>query len=295
MELRQIRYVLEIAKYHSFSRAAEMLFVSQPAISQQVRSLEQELHTTLFQRDTHGVALTRDGERFCAAGEQILEQADRLRASFGAAPQRQQRLNLGVFAFYRRYGLSGAITDFFADHPDILGCVRIADNYRAFEQLRAGDLDLAILKISEYGMGEDGITFDILTRHRLAALMSRQNPLSTRESVTPQELSTQKLLTGADNSHYYGDTQALFRRSNCKPTVGFMNTLDSDLMLEMVGQNRGYLLVSDDMANVVPPGLAVVPVEPKEELRTVLAYSSRRPLNGLREEFSSYISRAMGW
>ena len=106
MELRQIRYVLEIAKYHSFSRAAEMLFISQPAISQQVRALEQELHTTLFQRDTHGVALTRDGERFCAAGEQILEQADRLRSSFGAEPQRQQRLNLGVFVLCRRYGLS---------------------------------------------------------------------------------------------------------------------------------------------------------------------------------------------
>ena len=74
-----------------------------------------------------------------------------------------------------------------------------------------------------------------------------------------------------------------------------MNTLDSDLMLDMVGQNRGYLLVTDDIADTLPSDLAAVPIEPKEELRTVLAYSRRRPLNGLREEFSSYISRAMGW
>ncbi len=80
----------------------------------------------------------------------------------------------------------------------------------------------------------------------------------------------------------------------CQPTAGFMNTLDSDLMLDLVGQNRGYLLVTDDIADTLPSDLAAVPIEPKEELRTVLAYSSRRPLNGLREEFSSYISRAMG-
>lgn len=68
MELRQIRYVLEIAKYNSFSRAAEMLFISQPAISQQVRALEQELHTTLFQRDTRRRALLRRGRADFRAG-----------------------------------------------------------------------------------------------------------------------------------------------------------------------------------------------------------------------------------
>lgn len=297
MELRQIRYVLAIAKYHSFSRAAEALFVSQPAISQQVRALERELHTSLFQRDTRGVALTRDGERFCAAAEPILEQADCLQAQFSdAAPRRQQRLNLGVFAFYRRVGLSGCISDFFADHPDILGCVRIMENYNAFEQLRAGEVDLAILKVSEHDMNEDGVTFDIFTQHRLAALMNCRDPLSRQESVTPQELCTLKLLTGAEDSHYYGDAQALFRRSNCQLKVGFMNTFDPSLMLEMVEQERGYLLATDDMGDVLSsPNFTAVPVEPEEKIYTVLAYSSRKPLHGLREEFRDYVSNAMGW
>ena len=61
MELRQIRYVLTVARCHSFSRAAEALFVSQPAISQQIQALEAELQTKLFVRDTHGVSLTREG------------------------------------------------------------------------------------------------------------------------------------------------------------------------------------------------------------------------------------------
>ena len=52
MEIRQIYYVLEVAKQRSFSKAAEALFVSQPAISQQIHALEEELSVKLFKRDT---------------------------------------------------------------------------------------------------------------------------------------------------------------------------------------------------------------------------------------------------
>ena len=291
MELRQIRYVLTVARYHSFFRAAEALFVSQPAISQQIQALEAELETRLFARDTHGVSLTREGERFCAAAEGILEQVARLEAQFkGDAQQKRQRLNVGVFVFYRTAGLSSAISSFLDQHPDALGCIRIVENYQAYELLSSGELDMAIIKVNVRNSAEEGIAYDVLRREPLMALMSRRNPCAVQTSVTIEELSRMKLLTGADNSHYYNDMQQLFQRRNSRPDVGFMNTTDVELMVEMVEQDRGYLFVTGDTgAALTGDKVAAVPLAPREEMLTVLAYRAKKPLTGLQESFRRYI------
>ena len=291
MELRQMRYVLTVAQCHSFSRAANALFISQPAISQQIQALETELQTKLFARDTHGVSLTREGERFCAAADGILEQVARLEAQFkDDGQQKRQRLNIGVFVFYRTAGLSSAINTFLDYHPDALGCIRIVENYQAYELLRSGELDMAIIKVNVRNSAEEGIAYDVLRREPLTALMSRRNPCAGQESITTAELSHMKLLTGADNTHYYNDMQQLFQRRNSRPNVGFMNTMDAELMMEMVEQDRGYLFVTGDIgAALTSDKVAAVPVTPKEEIVTVLAYRAKRPLTGVQESFRRYI------
>lgn len=291
MELRQMRYVLTVARCHSFSRAANALFVSQPAISQQIQALETELQTKLFVRDTHGVSLTREGERFCAATEGILEQVARLETQFkDGAQQKRQRLNVGVFVFYRTAGLSSVVSAFFDNHPDTLGCIKIVENYQAYDLLRSGELDMAIIKTNARNSAEEGIAYDVLRREPLMALMSRRNPCAEQKSITTAELSRMKLLTGADNSHYYNDAQQLFQRGNSRPDVGFMNTTDVELMVEMVEQDRGYLFVTGDTGAALTNDKAVaIPISPKEEMLTVLAYRSKRPLTGVQECFRRYI------
>jgi DNA-binding transcriptional LysR family regulator len=93
MELRQLRYFATVARELNFTRAAEVLHVAQPALSRQIRQLEEELGVSLLQRNSRGVALTPKGERFLSEAEAILEQT-------GRAMQRVQMsenatLNLG--------------------------------------------------------------------------------------------------------------------------------------------------------------------------------------------------------
>ena len=78
MEIRQVYYVLEVAKQRSFSGAAKALYVTQPAISHQINSLEEELQVKLFKRDTHNVSLTSDGEKFCEYAQKIVDSIDDL-------------------------------------------------------------------------------------------------------------------------------------------------------------------------------------------------------------------------
>lgn len=215
----------------------------------------------------------------------------RLEAQFKVGgQQKRQRLNVGVFGFYRAAGLSASISAFFDRHPDALGCIRIVENYQAYEQLRSGDLDMAIVKINARNGAEEGIAYDVLRREPLMALMSRRNPCAEQESITAAELSRMKLLTGADNSRYYNDMQQLFQRGNSRPDVGFMNTMDVELMVEMVEQDRGYLLVTGNIgAALASDKVTAVPVTPKEEILTVLAYRAKKPLTGLQESFRRYI------
>ena len=77
MELKQIEFFVRVADLKSFTRAAVMLGVSQPALSRQVRLLETELRQTLLHRNGRGVELTAPGECFLVHGRQVLESARR--------------------------------------------------------------------------------------------------------------------------------------------------------------------------------------------------------------------------
>ena len=77
MDLRQIEYFVRVAELGSFTRAAAVLHIAQPALSRQVRSLEVELHQPLFDRNGRGVTLTEAGKRLLAHGRGILAQVER--------------------------------------------------------------------------------------------------------------------------------------------------------------------------------------------------------------------------
>ena len=89
MNISQVLDVLAVAKYQNFSRAAEHLFLSQPALSQQVRKLEEELGCTLFLRTPQGVSLTAEGERFCQSARQVAQSWQELQQVAGGLPARR--------------------------------------------------------------------------------------------------------------------------------------------------------------------------------------------------------------
>lgn len=78
MEIRGLRYFVEVVQQNNFSRAADKLCVTQPAISRSIQKLEQELEYTLLIRETDGVKMTDEGEILFNHARQILEQFDRM-------------------------------------------------------------------------------------------------------------------------------------------------------------------------------------------------------------------------
>ena len=91
MTLQQLRYADGVAACGSLSEASRRLFVTQPTLTEAIRTLEEELRIAIFSRTSRGVTVTREGEDFLASARQILEDASRIQAKYtGKAVQMPQ-------------------------------------------------------------------------------------------------------------------------------------------------------------------------------------------------------------
>jgi DNA-binding transcriptional LysR family regulator len=147
MELRHLRYFVAVAEELNFRRAAERLNLAQPALSSQIKSLEEELEARLFERTTRSVALT-------PAGRVLLHEA---RAVLGAAAQAEQftrkaqlgvvgTLRVGVIAPAASPRLAGVLRHFHQHFPGVQLALSEMVSSEQLRRLRAGELDVGLLR-----------------------------------------------------------------------------------------------------------------------------------------------------
>lgn len=148
MELRHLRYFLAIAQELNFTRAAERLGIGQPPLSQQIKDLEQEVGTLLFQRTPRGVVLTEAGQAFMTEAELVVLGAERAKA----AAQRAARGETGLL----RVGFTSsaafnsvvpqAIRNYRRTYPHVTLTLEEANTARQLQWLEDGLLDVAFIR-----------------------------------------------------------------------------------------------------------------------------------------------------
>jgi DNA-binding transcriptional LysR family regulator len=174
VELRQLEYFVAVARHRHFGRAAEAVYVSQPALSQQVRRLEAELGLALLRRTSRGVELTPAGEDLLARAERILadvahargamdEHAGVVRGAVRVAATTADALRLPeVLAAFHR------------EHPGVLIALRHASASEVLALLRRGAVDLAVLSLG--GEEAEGLQVTRLADEPLRAIAARDDP-----------------------------------------------------------------------------------------------------------------------
>ena len=120
MQLKDIEYVSAVASEKNFSAAAEKLFISQPALSQAIKRLENELGVVLFNRSTSSVQLSSAGELFLAEGGTLLRLSHQLKQHMAnLAAQKSGSIRIGISTFYSSYYLARILPAFRSLHPGI--------------------------------------------------------------------------------------------------------------------------------------------------------------------------------
>jgi DNA-binding transcriptional LysR family regulator len=192
VELRQLRAFVAVAEELHFRRAAEQLHLSQPSVSQHVRTLEDELGVRLFERNRRGVSLTPAGTTLLDDARDVLTRAARAaeRAREAGAGSRG-RLRLSLTRSLTG-GLAGEIVEAFrARYPDVALELSVGYTSLHAEQLRHGLIDVAFVRPP---LLDGGIEEHELAREPLVCVLPSSHRLARKRAIAPDDLRGEPLV-----------------------------------------------------------------------------------------------------
>ena len=148
MQLNSINYFVTIAQEKSISKAADKLFVSQPALSQYMKKIESELNTPLFVHGNRNFELTQAGEIFFQEGQVILQLYEQMmRRITSLANSNQEIVHFGISPFYSKYYLPKIIPHVLERYPWLQFNIIEEHSVYLEEKLAAGELDFCALPL----------------------------------------------------------------------------------------------------------------------------------------------------
>jgi DNA-binding transcriptional LysR family regulator len=240
MELRHLTYFVAVAEKLNFSRAAEALHVAQPAVSQQIRALEQDLGVPLFDRVGKRVRLTEAGHAFLPHARQILAAVEAARHEIlerGALTRGST--SLGTPSTVSTHLLPNLLTRFKRVHPGLEVTLREAGTESLLKAVEAGELDLAIVStdvlppvIEAAPFREEDYVLAVGARHALAE----------RSSARLADLSGEAFILFPEGYKLREVTLSACRRAGFEPRVA----LDGGAMqsaLEFVAAGLGVAIM----------------------------------------------------
>lgn len=240
LTLKQLRYFEAVARHGHFGRAAETCAISQPALSMQIRDLEQALGTALFERGARQVRLTAFGEALVLRARDILRSVDEIGDLARAAGDRLAgRLRLGVIPTVAPYLLPAVIGRLRQTNPDLDIQARETVTPRLLQELADGRLDTAIvaLPVSEPSLAEVALFAE-------SFVLVRPDEDHGKPVPDPETLREMRLLL-LEEGHCFRD-QAL---SVCGlPSTRPRELLDASslsTLVQMVGAGLGVTLIPE--------------------------------------------------
>jgi len=290
MTLRQLRYFEALARHGHFGRAAEACAVSQPALSLQIRDLEQSLAAELFERSPRQVRLTRFGEEFAPRVRDILRAVDEL-GDLARASQSwlSGRLRVGVIPTVAPYLLPGIVANLNRLHPGLDIHVRETLTAKLLRELSEGRLDTAIvaLPVSEPSYIEVPLFAEefLLVRHAVDA----------RKPVPSSEMLKEMRLLLLEEGHCFRDQALAFCNLATRMPREVLEGSSLSTLVQMVGAGIGVTLIPEMAAAVETRSAAVslarfADPQPRRTIGMIWRRSS--PLSGQLQHFAGIVQQA---
>jgi len=284
MELRHLRYFVAAAEELHFRRAAERLGIAQPALSQQIQQLEQEIEALLFHRLTRGVELADAGRAFLDDARAILEHVEQAKAR----AQRVARGDEGMIHIGFTGSASfnpivpGVIQDYRARFPGIAVSLVESGTSQLVDSLRAGRVDAAFIRSPSREV--DGLlVVSILEEEMLIALPSRHD-LAASASLPLEALSGEPfiLFPRANSPELYDNIILVCRYAGFSPKI-VQRAPEVASALNLIAAGEGVSIVPASMQHMQPHGVvyrAILGDAPRAPLS--LAHRSNEPSAAVR-------------
>ncbi|WP_380182660.1 LysR family transcriptional regulator [Kalamiella sp. sgz302252] len=276
MELRHLRYFVAVAQTHHFTRAAEMLGISQPPLSQQILRLEREIGTPLLKRLTRGVELTEAGEAFYQDACQILELTGHaLEKAKGIARGVTGKLSLGVassVAFHP--AIFSLMKDFQSRYPAMKLLTREQNMASLMHDLQEGLLDAAFVRLP--CESSKAFNLKVIASEKMRVALPADHALGTQPQISLSQLAEDTLIMFPREvaPSLYEVVISACLRAGFQPHTGQQSPQISS-SIGMVAAGFGFAIVPESLCCIAHPGVVFRPID-DAALNTDIALAWRR-------------------
>lgn len=212
--LQQLKYVIEVSRSRSISKAAKKLFISQPSLSNAIKELENEIGITIFLRTNKGIILTAEGSEFLGYARQVVEQAALLENRYSNTQQMQHHFS--VSAQHYAFAVSAfvrLIKEY--DQEEYEFTLKETKTYEIIEDVKNLRSEIGILYVNDFNrnvifkfLEEGNLTFHELFQADPHVFISSDHPLASEDFVTLEDLLPYPYLyydQGDYNSFYFSE------------------------------------------------------------------------------------------
>jgi len=270
MDFDQLETFLEVARLSSFSRAAEKRFRTQPAISAQIRALEEEVGAKLLDRSGGKVSLTASGKLFQKYAEEALES----RKTVITAIAETERVPRGEIIVGANEGtclhiLPEVFADFKKQYPDVAVNIKRADYAKILESVIDNSVDFGVVSLP---VNDNRLTVVPIHRDELVIIARPQHPLSKMKSAIIEEVAKYPLVL-PKAGHTRDALENLFHDRKLKPRYA-MELDSSELLKRFVAADVGVGFIAssnvqEDVQAKVLCAIAIADAQVRRDLALV--------------------------
>lgn len=259
--LNQVRYFQAVVRLGSFTEAAEECHISQSAISQQIKALEQELGIKLLERMNRKFTLTPAGEHFYKKSLILVADYDRLvQDTIRISRKDHAELRIGYLKSYTGQAIQTAVAHFSEKYPDVNVHIVSGSHEDLYDVLRTEQVDI-VMNDQRRAFSNEYVNCSLAHINCCIEIASR-NPIAALETVSPEDLKNTPLILVASKNQQ--DTEQEYYRDVFGFRSDFLFAESMEEARLMAVQNNGFMLVD---AGAEPPGntTTVIPLYRREQ------------------------------
>lgn len=282
MELRTMRYFLAVAREENMTRAAEILHVTQPTLSKQLKSLEDELGKKLFVRHSFSIQLTEEGVLLRKRAEDLVKMADKITEEFHTLDDLSGgEIFLGLAESYQIRRLAAVIRMLKNISPDLRYHITSGDTEQVTEKLNKGIIDFAVLAQEPDTSRYHSLKFP--DSDLWGVVMPANCPMAQKEVIRMEDLIGVPLFCSEQGWHNDITKWCNNRIDQLHLEGSFRLSYNGSLFVK---EGLGYLLTFEHIINTSPDsGLVFRPLAPRLETNIYLIWKKYQVFTPISERF----------
>lgn len=289
MEIRTLRYFLAVAREENMTRAAETLHVTQPALSKQLKSLEEELGKKLFTRHSFSIKLTDEGMLLRNRAEDLVSMADKIEKEFISLDDiTGGDLFFGLAESYQISYLAREISKFKERYPGLKYHITSGDTEQVVEKLDKGILDFTVLAETPDSSKYEFIEFP--EADVWGVIMPADDKLAKKKAIKIDDLVGLPLFCSEQSWKNDIPLWANGRMDELLLEGSFRLSYNGSIFAK---EHLGYLLTFDKLINTsAERGLVFRPLSPRLETKLYLVWKKYQTFSPIAEKFLEHVKES---